>query len=154
MEAQLKLTFKNPNIPLLSWTGKKLWSPISNINRVTLTNASFQYFSEIGKRLKYNPRPTIKSPNFESSAYWNIVSHCPTVSLLKIKWIYIKGGCSHFKLNRWNIQFPWVLSIFHWNWIGKNEFFIGKNRTLNPLGILCIPQYIWLFGRPCWLDYV
>ena len=34
--------------------------------------------------------------------------------------------------------------IFHWKWIGKNQFLILKNTILNPLGILCIPQNIWL----------
>ena len=33
--------------------------------------------------------------------------------------------------------------IFHWKWIGKNQFPILKNTILNPLGILCIPQNIW-----------
>ena len=45
MEVQLKLTFKNPNIPSLSWIGKKLSSP----TRATLTNL----------------RPTFKNHNFE-----------------------------------------------------------------------------------------
>ena len=34
--------------------------------------------------------------------------------------------------------------IFHWKWIGKNQFPILKNTILNPLGILCIPQNIWI----------
>ena len=34
--------------------------------------------------------------------------------------------------------------IFHWKWIGKNQFLILKNTILNPLGILCIPQNIWI----------
>ena len=66
------------------------------------------------------------------------------VSLLKIKGIYIKYGWSLFKLNRWNIQ-----SIFPWKWIRKNQFFILKRRILNSLGILSIPQNIWLLERSC-----
>ena len=34
--------------------------------------------------------------------------------------------------------------IFHWKWIGKNQFPILKNTILNPLGILCIPHNIWI----------
>ena len=45
--------------------------------------------------------------------------------------------------NEWNIQFPWILSIYQWNWIGKNEFSIGKNGILNLLEIMCITQNIW-----------
>ena len=33
---------------------------------------------------------------------------------------------------------------------GKNELFIGKNKILNPLAILCIAHNIWLLERPCW----
>ena len=35
-------------------------------SRSTLTNPSFQYFSELGKSLKHSLNPTLKSLNFES----------------------------------------------------------------------------------------
>ena len=123
---------------------EKLWSP----TRATLTNPSFQYFSELGKRLKYSLRPKHKNPNFESKDELENNLRI-RVSLLKIKGIYIKQGWWYFKLNGWNIQ-----GIFHWKPIGKNQFSILKNRILNPLEILCIPQNIWLLERPYWLDYI
>ena len=52
-------------------------------------NPKFQYFSELGKRLKYSLRPKHKNPNFESKdELKNYVRIW--VSLLKIKGIYIK----------------------------------------------------------------
>ena len=48
--------------------------------------------------------------------------------------------------NEWYISFPQNLWIYQW--IEKNIFSIGKNRILNPLGILSLPQNIWLYESP------
>ena len=42
------------------------WNKLWRTTRATLTNPSFQYFSELGKSLKYMRGPTLKNPNFES----------------------------------------------------------------------------------------
>ena len=63
---------------------EKLWSPTT----ATLTNPSFQHFSEFVKRLKYSLRTKHKKPNFESKDQLKNV--WIWVSLLKIKWIYMK----------------------------------------------------------------
>ena len=65
---------------------------------------------------------------------------------MKIKGIYIKWDWSHFKLDGRDIP-----TIFHRKWVGQNQSSILKNTILEPLGILCIPQHIWLLERTCWL---
>ena len=62
-----------------------MWSP----TRATLTNPSFQYFSELAKRFMYSLKPKLKNPNFESKEE---LKNCVQiwVSLSKIKGIYIK----------------------------------------------------------------
>ena len=57
----------------------------SNINN----NPSFQYFSELRKRLKHSLRPKHKNPNFESKIELKNYVQI-RVSLLKIKGIYVK----------------------------------------------------------------
>ena len=63
---------------------KKFWSPTK-----AKLNPSFQYFSELGKRLKYSLRPKHKDSSFESKD--NLKNYLRIwVSLLKIKGIYRK----------------------------------------------------------------
>ena len=31
----------------------------------------------------------------------------------------------------------------------EKEYSIGKNRMLNPLLLLCVPENIWLLQKPC-----
>ena len=64
---------------------QKLWS----LTTATLTYPSYQYFSELGQRLKHSLRPKHKNANFESKG--ELKNHIRIwVSLLKMKGIYIK----------------------------------------------------------------
>ena len=70
------------SIIFINW---KLWRP----TREKL-NSTFQYFIELGKRLKYSLRPKHKDSSFESN---DNLKNCVRiwVSLLKIKGIYKAG---------------------------------------------------------------
>ena len=93
-------------------------------------------------------RPNHKDSSFESR--YNLKNYVRIrVSLLKIRGIYRKKDWSHFKLNGWNIQ-----SIFHWKWIGKNQFSILKNRIWNLLGILCIAHNIYCLYNLLKISYL
>ena len=67
---------------------------LQSTTAATFTNPSFQYVSELGKRLKYSLRPKHKNHNFESKG--KLKSYVRIwVSVLNIKGIYIKNKAGH-----------------------------------------------------------
>ena len=77
-----------------------MWSP----TRATLTNPSFQYFTELGKRLKCSLRPKHKNPNFESKdKLKNYV--WIWVSLLKINWNLLKIVGIYIKYHMYTTEY-------------------------------------------------
>ena len=121
----------------MNW--KKLWSP----TRATLTNPSFQYFSELRKSLKYSLRLTLKNPNFEFKD--KLKNYIPIwVSLLKINPIPTRGGGGNLPppptLGLFVVTFDWVIQ-FCWNpltwpkiymeWIFQEKKF-GTARVYGP----------------------
>ena len=125
-----KLGYNKSQYPITFMNCQKLWS----LTEATLTNPSFQYFSEFEKNLKFSLRPTLTNLNFKFT--WNKTGHI--LNLMDEMFNFLKFFLKYFplKMNK------------------KNGFSIGKNGILNPLRILCIKQNIWLLEKPCWLEYI
>ena len=76
----------------------------------------------------------ILCPNLSSSVENKGNLHKIKLITFQVQYIYIMNEIFNF------LEF--YMSIYQGERIGKNEFSIGRNEILSPLGILCIRQNI------------
>ena len=113
----LHLFYTHPKPERQSSQSGKIWK-LENWEKfgsAVLANIQFLCFCELGKTWKYSLRPTLKILILNLRMHWEKL--CPNLSCT----VENKGNLYEIRLvtfqtqhNEWDIELPWILSIYQW----------------------------------------